>query len=266
AKEVAGVIGVPVVGLHRYEADAQFTVLAMAGDTNFTVGSRCWVKDEGIAGMILATARPARKDDYSGMPGPRGAAIRADQPVALVGVPIMVDGSIWGFLVAGGRPGNTLPAETEERLARFTELVAVAIANSQAREHLAQLADEQAALQRVAALVADGASSIAVFDAVSQEVAQLFKFTPTLVARYEDDGTTMTVLAAHPASSKFGSRWPLDGPSVAAEVLRTGRPVRMEDWTDLPGTLAAVAREHGWTRVAGAPIIVDGRVWGLVAT
>jgi signal transduction histidine kinase len=266
AREVAGVIGVPVVGLHRYGADAMFTVLGMAGDTNFTVGSRCPVKDEGIAGMILATGRPARKYDYSGMPGPRGAAVRADKPVALVGVPIMVDGSIWGFLVAAGRPGDALPADTEVRLARFTELVATAIANSQAREHLARLADEQAALRRVAALVAGGASSTAVFDAVAREVAQVFQFTPALVARYEDDGATMTALAAYPASSKLGSRWPLDGPSVAAEVLRSGRPVRMEDWTDLPGTLAAVAREQGWTRVAGAPIIVDGRVWGLVST
>src|SRR5262249_60160781 len=88
AKEVAGVIGVPVVGLHRYEVNAKFTVLGMAGDTNFTVGSRCRVKDEGIAGMILGTGRPARKADFSGMPGPRGAAMRADQPVALGGVPI----------------------------------------------------------------------------------------------------------------------------------------------------------------------------------
>src|SRR5262245_9993120 len=269
AKEVAAVIGVPVVGLHRYEADATFTVLGMAGDTNFTIGSRCRVKDEGIAGMILATGRPARKDDYSGMPGPRGAAVRADQPVALVGVPIVVDGSTWGFLVAGGMPGNALPADTEERLARFTELVATAIANSQAREHLAELADEQAALRRVAALVAGGASSTAVFDAVAEEVAQLFQFTPALVARYEDDGATLTVLAicgGRPASFAPGSRWPLDGPTVAAEVLRTGRPVRLEDYTDLPGTLAHEAREHGWTRTAGAPIVVDGRVWGLVAT
>src|SRR5262249_2687213 len=162
--------------------------------------------------------RPARKDDYSGMPGPRGSAVRADKPVALVGVPIVVEDSIWGFLVAGGRPGDALPADIEERLARFTELVVTAIANTQAREHLAQLAHEPAALRRVAALVAEGASSTAVFDAVAQEVAQLFHFTPVLVARYEDDGATMTVLAAHPASSKLGSRWPLDGPSVAAEV------------------------------------------------
>jgi GAF domain-containing protein len=268
ATEVAGVVGVPVVGLHRYGADRTFTVLAMAGDTNFSVGDRCPVKDDGIAGMILATGRPARKYDYSGMPGPRGAPVRADQPVALVGVPIVVDGSIWGLLVAAGRPGDSLSAGTEVRLARFTELVATAIANTQARERVAQLAEEQGALRRVAALVAEGASSTAVFDAVAQEVAQLFQITPTLVARYEDDGETLTVLAisgAHPDAFAPGSRHPLDGPTVAAEVLRTRRSVRLEDYTDVPGTLAAEAREHGWTKTAGAPIIVDGRVWGLIA-
>src|SRR5262249_40984151 len=186
--------------------------------------------------------------------------------------PVPVQARLWGVMIVTSTEAHHWPPDTEDRLAAFTEVLATAIANTESRGELAaseaqarKLADEQAALRRVAALVAGGASSTAVFDAVAEEVAQLFQFTPTMVARYEDDGATMTVLAAHPASSKFGSRWPLDGPSVAADVLRSGRPVRVEDWTDLPGTLAAMAREHGWTRVAGAPIIVDGRVWGLVA-
>src|SRR5437773_673682 len=53
---------------------------------------------------------------------------------------------------------------------------------------------------------------------------------------------------------------------MSAEVLRTGRPVRIEEYSELPGSLAAAAREHGFCRFAGAPIIVDGRVWGLVST
>jgi GAF domain-containing protein len=265
AKEVAGVIDMAGVGIRRYEADGTFTVLANAGESHLPVGSRWPVVDEGITGEILATGRPARRDNYTSIPDPSDDAVRKEVWTSTVGVPIVVEGSIWGIMGAADRSGKPIPTDTEERLARFTELVATAVANSQAREHLAQLADEQAALRRVAALVAGGASSTAVFDAVAQEVAQLFQFTPILVARYEDDGATMTALAAHPASSKLGSRWPLDGPSVAAEVLRSGRPVRMEDWTDLPGTLAAVAREHRWTRVVGAPIIVDGRVWGLVS-
>jgi signal transduction histidine kinase len=262
ANVVAGIFDVPVVGIHRYEADGTVTTLGIAGETSLTVGMRLRVTDEGIAAMMLSTGGPARIDDFAGVPRD---AVREDLRLPMVGVPILVEGGIWGFMVAAAKPDSLIPADTEERLARFTELVATAVANSQARERVAQLADEQAALRRVAALVAGGASSTAVFDAVAQEVAQVFQVAPSLVACYEDDGATMRVLAAHPASFAFGSRWPLDGPSVAAEVLRSGRPVRMEDWTDLPGTLAAVAREHGLTRVAGAPIIVDGRVWGLVA-
>jgi GAF domain-containing protein len=264
AKEVADIIDIPVVGVHRYEADGTVTTLGVAGETSFTVGMRLRVTDGGIAAMMLSTGRPSRIDDYTSVPRD---AVREDLRLPMVGVPIVVEGSIWGFIVAADS-SRPLPADTEERLARFTELVATAVANSQARERVAQLADEQAALRRVAALVAEGASSTAVFDAVAQEVAQLFQFTPTLVARYEDDGATLKVLAicgARPASFAPGSRWPLDGPTVAAEVLRTGRPVRLEDYTDLPGTLAHEAREHGWTKTAGAPIIVDGRVWGLVA-
>ena len=137
AQEVAGVIGIPVVGVHRYEADATFTMVGVAGDTSFTVGSRWPVEDEGLAGMILASGRPARKDDYSTMPGSVGAAVRDDRMVSMVGVPIVVDSSIWGFMVAGGGPGEAIPAGTEEHLARFTELVATAVSNTTMRGELA---------------------------------------------------------------------------------------------------------------------------------
>jgi len=132
-----------------------------------------------------------------------------------------------------------------------------------------RLAEEQAALRRVATLVAQAASSTEVFSAVAQEVAEVLHLSNTAVCRYDDQDTVMTVLAVwgdHPDVFSAGSRWPLDGPSMSAEVLRTGRPVRIEDYTDLPGGLAAAAREHGFSRVAGAPIIVDGRVWGVIST
>jgi signal transduction histidine kinase/uncharacterized protein YoaH (UPF0181 family) len=132
-----------------------------------------------------------------------------------------------------------------------------------------RLAEEQAALRRVATLVARGASSTEVFAAVAREVAQVLQLTNAAVCRYDDEGRMMTVIAVwgdHPGAFSAGSRWPLDGPSMSAEVFRTGRPVRVEDYTDLPGSLAGAAREGGFDRVAGAPIIVDGRVWGVIAT
>src|ERR1700741_644681 len=134
---------------------------------------------------------------------------------------------------------------------------------------LRRLAEEQAALRRVATLVASGAASTAVFEALAGEVAQVLQLPNAAVCRYGEGGETMTVVAvwgSRPHSFHPGSRWELDGPSVAREVLHTGRPIRVEDYADLPGALAAEARERGFDRVAGAPIIVDGRVWGMVAT
>src|SRR6476659_177754 len=136
-------------------------------------------------------------------------------------------------------------------------------------KELRRLVEEQAALRRVATLVASGAPSADVFSAVAQEVAQVLQLMNAAVGRYDQDGSTMTLLAVygeHPDTFRPGSRWPLDGSSVSAEVLRTGRPARIENYAAVPGTLAAEAREHGFSRVAGAPIVVDGRVWGVIAT
>jgi PAS domain S-box-containing protein len=136
AHEVAGIIDIPVVGVSRYEADGTFTILGIAGDTIFTVGSRWPVEEEGMAGMILATGRPSRVDDYSRMPGRLGEALREDLMVSTVGVPIVVEGSIWGFMIAAAKPGKPIPTDTEERLARFTELVATAVSNATTRSEL----------------------------------------------------------------------------------------------------------------------------------
>jgi PAS domain S-box-containing protein len=136
AHEVAGIIDIPVVGVSRYEADGTFTILGIAGETNLTVGSRWPVEEEGIAGMILATRRPSRKDDYSTMSGPLGEALREDLMLSTLGVPIVAEGTIWGFMVAAAKPGRPIPTDTEERLARFTELVATAVSNATTRSEL----------------------------------------------------------------------------------------------------------------------------------
>ncbi len=62
---------------------------------------------------------------------------------------------------------EALPPETETRIAQFADLVATAIANAEARTEVERLVEEQAALRRVATLVAEGASPSAVFDAVA---------------------------------------------------------------------------------------------------
>jgi signal transduction histidine kinase len=261
-REAADVLDVPVVALQRYEPHRMFTMVAIAGETKFTVGSRWPVEDEGLAGMILATGGPATKQDYTTMPGPLGAALRDGGLISAVGVPIVVEGSIWGFMTAAARPGKPIPDGTEERLARFTELVATAIANSEAREGLRRLLDEQAALRRVATMVAKRASADDVHLSVAREVAHVFGVSLVTVCRYEPDAVVVLASLGAP-QFPIGSSWPLDVPSLPATIRETGRPARIDDYSTAVG-LDAVARDGGVRASVGAPIVVDGTVWGSI--
>src|SRR4051794_19043183 len=268
-REVADVLDVPVVALQRYEPDRMFTMVAIAGETTFMVGSRWPVEDEGLGGMILATGRPARKHDYTTMPGPLGAALRDGGMISAVGVPIVVEGSIWGFMTAGARPGKPTPDGTEERLARFTELVATAIADSQAREQLARLAYEQAALRRVATMVARAPASERLFSTVAREVASVLDVPGVIVTRYERDGTAVTVgkafgpdLARAERFLGIGTPMPPDPGTLTALVFDTHDPARVDDLSTSPGTVGEVARAAELGSGCAGPIVVNGAVWG----
>ena len=96
----------------------------------------------------------------------------------------------------------------------------------------AQLADEQAALRRVATLVARETSPAEVFAAVTEEVGRLLSIDIATMLRYESDGGA-TVVAAWSRSGShipIGSRLRLEGENVAAMVLSTSRPARIDDF------------------------------------
>src|SRR6185369_3095329 len=112
---------------------------------------------------------------------------------AAVGVPVLVGGRLWGVMTVGSSGQEPLPAGTEMRIGAFTELMATAIANSDARTEIERLAGEQAALRRVATLVAMSAETGEVFAAVAREISEVMHLPVAGVQRYEDDGETMTV-------------------------------------------------------------------------
>ncbi|MCW3016616.1 MAG: sensor histidine kinase, partial [Solirubrobacterales bacterium] len=148
----------------------------------------------------------------------------------------------------------------------------VAFTDAEERVRLEQLRHEHeailAAQRQVAALVAGGAPSADVFAAIAREVGHVMGLPLVAVWRYERDGaaTVMGAWGERPHGLQVGTRWPLDGPTIAALVLKTGRPAKIDDFADVPGTIADAAREAGICSVAGAPIIVDGDVWGVMAT
>jgi signal transduction histidine kinase len=133
------------------------------------------------------------------------------------------------------------------------------------QSELADLLEEQAALRRVATVVAEGTPPELVFPAVNEEVGRLLDVDGTRLMRYEADGTATIVaswgeLTILPA----GTRIALDGRSIGSLVRSSGRPARIEDYEDAPGSIAAIARERGVRSTVGAPITVEGQLWGAM--
>src|SRR5262249_59642636 len=108
---------------------------------------------------------------------------------AVGGARMVVGGGVGGRAAGGGQHRDEpLPADTEVRLTDFTELVATAISNAEARDGERMLGEEQAALRRVATLVARAAPSTEIFDTVAIEVGKLFDTDITVVGRDDGDG------------------------------------------------------------------------------
>ena len=133
---------------------------------------------------------------------------------------------------------------------------------------LEELVREHAAVRRVATLVAQEPSPAQVFEAVAREVgtllgarrAQLVRVASPeegIVAASWSDGTLQPVPVGH--------RAPLDGSGVLGQMMRDPRPVRIEDWDEIGGGVAALMRSLGIRSGAAGPIIIGGRLWGAVA-
>jgi signal transduction histidine kinase len=130
---------------------------------------------------------------------------------------------------------------------------------------LSMLAEQQASLRRVATLVARGVDPSDVFALVADELARCLNVAHAALVRRESDGTAV-VLAGHhePESLKLrvGERFSLDGETVAAMVMRTGQAARMDSHDNARGAGAGYIRQPGVCCAVGAPIVVDGRLWG----
>ncbi|MFL6035211.1 MAG: GAF domain-containing protein [Gaiellaceae bacterium] len=263
AREVAGLFGVGMVSIDRYE-NGESIVLASLGVPEFPVGSRWPLDGPGVRALVYETGRPARVDDFSEVAGTAPATARAHHIQSAIGVPIVVDGQVWGVLGIGSRQGEPLPGDVEQQLAAFTELVSTAIANSDARDHVNRLLDEQSALRRVATLVAEGASAEELFSAVAQEVAGVIGIPVVGVHRYEPDATFTMVGGAGESTFTVGSRWPVEDEGLAGMILASGRPARKDDYSTMPGAVGAAVRDDGMVSMVGVPIEVDGTIWGFM--
>ena len=130
-----------------------------------------------------------------------------------------------------------------------------------------RLAAEQAALRRLATLVARGVEPVEVFGAVAEEMRRCVPADTAGLWRFESDREiTFVAAAADPealARWPVGTRTPVQGNTLATLVHRSGRPARIDSYDNVAGAIAARVRAVGVHAAVGVPIIVDSRMWGL---
>jgi PAS domain S-box-containing protein len=163
-EEVGRIVDVDSAGMLRYEDDGSATPVASWGAPAAPLGARLPSEDD-LCSRVFATAQPARVDIHAGAAGILSA----------VGAPIIVEGRLWGAMIAVA--AQPLPDDTASRMAQFTELVATAIANIDAREALTAsrariLAAAHEERRRVVRDLHDGAQQRLVHAIITLKLAQ----------------------------------------------------------------------------------------------
>src|SRR5918994_1923467 len=264
--------GANAAALSRYETDDMLTMIGKWSRSGgyVPVGARYPLVSGTVGSLIAESRQPGRvdvdKEGFRSLP----EVVRDLGWRSVVGAPIIVEGRLWGLVGISSTTERSLPPDAEARLAEFTELVATAIANAESREALTQLADEQAALRRVATLVAQDARPSEIFTAVAEEVAGLFQ-TMGSVLRFEEDGQANVIVGIANVDIPVGTRLPLEEGMGPLEVYRTGRSVRIDHtkvdhskWSTDKGSVVATAGHLGLVSSVVGPIVVEGRTWGVI--
>jgi signal transduction histidine kinase len=266
-EEAGRLLGAHHATMSRYGPDGAARVVASWSSTGaaFPVGTYMPLGGRNAHTLVFQTGRAARIDDYAGASGPTGKAAREFGFRASVSVPVSVESRLWGLVIVDSR-AEPLPAAAEAQLAGFTELASTAIANAQARVELRRFAEEQAALRRVATLVARAAPPEEVFASVTEEAGRVLHADNATMGRYDPDGTALMVASWSSTGDAFpvGSRWGLDGHNLHTMVFQTHRPARIDDHNEISGSITETVRELGLRAGVGVPVSVEGRLWGLM--
>jgi signal transduction histidine kinase/integral membrane sensor domain MASE1 len=232
--------------------------------------------------VLLAELPPQRDVPYVVFPALLWAALRFGPRGAATATLIVCTITVWntaensGPFVRESLTDSLLSTQLFIATAAITSLLlaavtaertraARALAQTEAAQHA--LADEQAALRRVATLVASDAPPSRVFEQVTEEVGRLLGLPAANVMQYDGVRTASVVGAwseEGPPRFPVGAQLDVDGDTVVARVVRTGHAARV-DYEEASGTLAATVLSAGYKSAVAAPVTVAGRIWGVLA-
>jgi signal transduction histidine kinase len=229
-------------------------VLAVAGPAIVALGLLPIRSSVGLAGFLVTVELAVVAVAVLGgvWPAVASAAVAVLLGAYLYAFP-------YGSLIEGG-------ADIGADLAAFVAFVVVGATVGFVVDEFARLAKQEAAMRRVATLVGHEATSDELFAAVTEEVARELHVEFARMGRYGPDNS-ITLVAGWPIPDDafpIGKTLKLDGLSVSALVWQTGRPARIDDYGEAPGALGHQALRLGMRSAVGAPIIVEGRTWGVM--
>ena len=161
---------------------------------------------------------------------------------------------------------TTLDRDADGRVTGATGIGQDVTERNRAAVDLHRLAQQQAALRRVATCIASEVDPSSVFDIVAEEVACLLGGRSANVVRFERDAETGTMVggwSGHRLASA-GTRVTFDGPTAVAQVRASARPARVDDYSTVTGGYAAIIRDLGIDASVAAPISVGGELWGAI--
>ena len=256
----------------RYEGDRSAVVVGCSGNPDaFPLGSRHELKADTAATRVLRTGRTARIDDYGTVSGPMAEAVRAIGVRSVVGAPIIVEGRLWGA-IDHGVDARRAPAAGHRSPSRPVHRAD----GDRDRQHRVARQSEPArggAGRAAAGGDAGGARRTARRHLLHRRRGgrRLFDVEP---------GDSREVRCRPPgvrhrgpdAEHRRGPGWIAmeldDATRAPAQVCRTGRSARTDsvDWSAVSGPIAAAARRLGIVSTLLSPIVVEGDLWGTIAS
>jgi signal transduction histidine kinase len=271
-EEVARLLGADAANLVRFSpSNDEGLIVAKWSEPGVQIpgpGTIVAIAGGSALSKVARTGRPVRMGtEDPGVPAELHRRLTELGVTSLVAAPIVVSGHIWGAVVVSLTGDMQFAANVEERLGKFASLVAVALANALAREELATLAGEQAALSRVAVIVATEEHAERLFNTVSEEIGRLFGARVAATVRYLEDAAAAEIVGGWDRNggddAALGELVPVEGGAIA-RVAETGRTARI-DLENEPPELQEHMVAAGVSSAVAAPIVVSGRLWGATS-
>ena len=229
-----------------------------------------------LAVLIVLIEVPSQRDvPYIVFPVLIWAALRFGPFGAATGLAITASLTLWntahgsGPFLRASITHSVLASQLFVAVAALTSLILAAVTAERTASERAQqaLTDEQAALRRIATLVAGEAASDRVFEQVTVEAAQTLGASAATLARFDKDGM-LTFVGGWSDTGRLafpiGSRVPVEETGVLAEIQRTGRPERIDDYQGRAPEIVERLSRFGYSSAGAAPIRVGGQVWGAL--